>query len=167
MAVIASAVCAAIVLACSFSSMWHIHQRHAAVVRMLEQRGRIYERLRPDVRSLLQRQERLEGVIRRLEQVAAEADLIARGVAQVADALPETVWLTRMAWVKRTGAPGGQLEGTARSYQDLTQLLERLKALPRMGQVKLLSSVVAVDPTSGREQVTFAVVFQQQEAVAE
>lgn len=165
--VIMSAVSAIFMMVCSVGAMAHIWQRRAAVVRALEEREHLYQRLRPDVRSLLQRQERLQQVTAQLEGVAADADLLTRGVAAIAEALPDGVWLTRMAWVKRDTGPGGQVEGTARSYQDLTQLLERLKTLPQMDQVKLLSSAVVVDPVSGREHVTFAVVFQERGALAE
>ena len=76
-------------------------------------------------------------------------------VAYIADALPETVWLTKLECAKN-GTLEGLVEGQGRSFQDVTQFLERLKGIAGITAVKPLSSTVTIDETSGKELIVFA-----------
>ena len=160
LATVVSLVCTVLAFGFGLSGMLEIRQRRSALLESLKRQERMYQTLRPEVRSLLQRQEAIEQRRRRLEQLVTGRALLTQVLAQVAEVLPETVWLTTLESSK-DGQVDGLLEGRARSFQDVTQFLDRLKGLPGVSSVKPLSTTVSTDATSGKEVVAFAVQVER------
>lgn len=155
-----SGLCLLAAMVLGASGMMAIHRRHAYALASLEQRTALYQSLRPDVRVLLQRQQRLQQRVEQLEQLADQRLLMVRLVAQVADVLPERVWLTKLEWSK-DGLVDGLLEGRAMTFQDVTALFDRLKTLAGMSTVKTVSTTVVMDPATGKESLAFVVQLQR------
>jgi Tfp pilus assembly protein PilN len=157
LSVIASGVCLVAAFGFGVNGMLEVRARRVSVQRSLDQRERLYQTLRPEVRALIQRQQQTERRNLRLEQLVAEAPALTRLLAQIAEALPREAWLISLECSK-AGALEGLLEGHAASFQDVTKFLEQLKG---MATVKPLSTSVITDETSGTEAIAFTVQIQQ------
>ena len=59
---------------------------------------------------------------------------------EVARALPDYLWLTRMFQISLDGTPVFQIEGQAGTYFALTSLMENLEVSPFIGGVQLIAS---------------------------
>lgn len=162
---ITSSICVAVALVFAFGGMIEVRRRRLQALRALEARERLYQSLRPEVRGLLQRQQHLEQRTQQLEHLADSVPLLAQTLAQAAEALPEDVWLTRLDCSK-SGLMDGQLEGRAKSFQDVTKFLERLKSVAGMSTVKPLSTNVVTDAATGKEVVGFVAQVQRPLAVS-
>ncbi|MBI1991724.1 MAG: PilN domain-containing protein [Candidatus Omnitrophica bacterium] len=171
-ALITARICVAATVALGLGGMVELRHRRARILEVLRRQEQLYQSLRPDVRSLLQRQHGMQQRIQRLERLVEDAPAAAQLLAQVAEALPDDVWLSKLECSKTSlpvgmmGSPvemlEGVLEGRARSFQTLTRFLETLKssAGPSM-TIKPLSTNVAQDEASGKEVVVFAVQVQR------
>ena len=157
----ASVVCAALAVVFGLRGMLGIRAQRLEILRTLERREQLYQTLRPEVRAMLQQQQDLEDRNHRLGQLAGEAQALTRLLHEVAAALPDHVWLTRAECLKRDGVLIGRLEGRAASFQEVTQLFERLKSVAKMTMVKPLSTTVTTDAASGKELISFAVQVQR------
>lgn len=156
----ASALCALAAIGLGLSGAMELRQRRALVLQALERREQLYQSLRPEVRALLQRQEQVEQRSRQLEQLAGERTLVSQWLGQVAEALPDNVWLTKLECAKN-GIVEGLLEGRAHSFQDVTQFFERLKSLAGMTTVKPLSTTVTQDQETQKDVIVFSVQVQR------
>jgi Tfp pilus assembly protein PilN len=134
-----------------------VRQRRLVVLKALEQRERLYQTLRPEVRALLQRQQVTEQRGRLLEGLVGQGSALAQLLATVADVLPRTVWLTKAECSKDAAGMDALLEGRARSFQDVTELLERLKRADGVTGVKPLATNVVSDQETGKESIAFSV----------
>jgi Tfp pilus assembly protein PilN len=143
------------------SGMLEVRQRRLRVLKALEGQERLYQTLRPEVRALLQQQERTERRALQLESLLSEARLPTRVLSKIADALPDPVWLTMFECAARGLLVEGLLEGRGKSFQDVTQFLDRLKSVAGMTTVKPLSSNVTTDPTTKQDVIAFSVQVQQ------
>ena len=152
---LAAGLCAAVAILWTASALLEMRSRRAAVLVALSERETQYVALRPDIRAQLQQQEELSRRVEQLEAVAAARSALTRLVARFSEAMPETVWLTKIDCSKNGGIVG-MLEGRGKSFQDVTQFLDRLKQVPGVVTVKPLSTTVATDPASGKEQIVFA-----------
>ena len=159
-AAITSACCAALIVALGLTGMLQLRHRRLTILRSLERQERQYQELRPEVRALIQRQQHTEGRIVRLEQLMSDGPALTRLLAQIADGLPDEVWLTSLEGTKGETITG-VLEGRAKSFQDVTRLLERLKSVPGMQTVKPLATTIIADETSGKEVIAFTVQVEQ------
>ncbi|MBI3011361.1 MAG: hypothetical protein HYY58_02580 [Candidatus Omnitrophica bacterium] len=161
-------------VALGLSGMVELRHRRVRVLEALQRQEQLYQSLRPDVRSLLQRQHGMQQHIQRLERLVEDAPAVAQFLAQVAEVLPDDIWLSKLDCSKTSLPVGmrdspvemleGVLEGRARSFQTLTRFLEELKG--SAGQaggwtIKLLSTNVAPDEASGKDIVAFAVQVQR------
>jgi len=161
-AVAAGSVLALVAIGLSLSGMLEVRRRRMDVLESLEQRERLYQSLRPDVRALLQRQQHTQRRMQQLERAAVEAGALTDAVAQVAAVLPDGVWLTKLDGSRPVaGSAEILLEGRAKTFQDVTQFLDRLKAIPGVALVKPLSTSVVSDAAAGKEEVVFAVQVQR------
>ena len=157
---IASGVCLAAAVGFGLSGMLEVRARRLSVQRALEQRERLYQTLRPEVRALIQRQQETERRSLRLEQLFGEAPVLTRQVGQIAEVLPREAWLTRLECSKSDGLLG-LVEGRATSFQDVTKFLEALKGIAGMPTVKPLATNVVSDEATGRETIAFSVELQR------
>ncbi len=162
-ATVVSVLCTVAMLGLGVNGMLEVRHRRLRILQSLEQKQRLYQSLRPEVRELLKRQHHLQQRTAQLERLGGEGSELTQGLAQVAAALPDTVWLTKLECTK-SGAVEGTLEGRAKSFQDVTQFFERLKSVAGMTNVKPLSTNVVNDQTTGKEVVTFVVQVQRQPA---
>lgn len=168
-ALIASGVCLVLSLAIGLQGMRELRHRRLQLRDQVERQERLYRSLRPQVRAMLQRQEHAQERLQRLRQLAEGAGRLPQLVAQVAQGLPDDVWLTALACAKvqPVGAASSQerlevsLEGRATSFQALTQLMDRLKTVADMTTVKPLSTSVTTDPLNGKEVVLFSIQAQK------
>ena len=142
-----------------------MRSRRASILQSLEKQERLYRTLRPQVQALLRHQQYLQERSDQLAQLVADRVVLTRLLAQVSEALPETAWLTKLECTK-DGLVEGMLEGRAKSFQDVTQFLDRLKSVAEMTTVKPLTTNVTTDPASGKELVVFSVQIQRQAAPA-
>ena len=140
--------------------MFDVRRRHADMLQLIERRERVYQTLRPDIRALLQQQQHLEQRTQQLEQLVHDAPLLGRALSEVAQALPDGVWLGKADYSK-TEQVEGLLEGRAKSFQEVTQLLDQLKSVAKMAMVKPLSTNVTTDPVSGKDVVVFSIQVQR------
>ena len=166
-----SAACAVAIVGLGAGVMWDAYQRRTAIMQWLQQREHLYETLRPDLRSALKAQEHLQERTQQLDQVAAEAPLLGQVLAQITDAMPDTVWLTKFDAAKTGEAVEGVLEGRAKSFQDVTLFFDRLKTVAGMTMVKPLSTTVVTEgaaaaPAAGAKASPTASSSAQPEAAA-
>jgi Tfp pilus assembly protein PilN len=157
----ASGLCAFVAIGFGVSGMMEINRRRQLVLQAIERRERLYQTLRPEVRAALQAQQHLERRSAQLARIAADGSAITRFITQVAAALPETVWLTKMECVENRGVVEMLLEGRARSFQDVTQLKERLQGLSGVTGFKPISTSVVADEANGKELIAFSVHVQR------
>ena len=155
-----SGLCLLATLVLGVSGMMAIQRRHAYALASLERQKLLYQSLRPEVRLLMQRQEHLQQRVEQLEQLAGQRMLLMRLVAQIADVLPDSVWLTKLECSK-DHAVDGLLEGRATSFQDVTALFDRLKTVAGMSTVKTVSTTVVTDQATGKESLAFVVQIQR------
>jgi len=142
------------------SGMMESRARRAQLLQALERREQLYQTLRPEIRTWLQRQQRIERYCAQLERLASDASLVTRLLGQLAVTLPESVWLTSLECSKN-GLLSGMLEGRATSFQDVTQFFDRLKTVAGMTTVKPLSTSVKTDEVAGKEVIAFSVQIQR------
>jgi Tfp pilus assembly protein PilN len=164
-AAVGSAVLAVAALGIGVSGMMEVRSRRASVLASLETEERLYRTLRPKAQALLRAQQRLQERSDSLERLVAERAVLTRLLAQVSEALPERVWLTKLECAKN-GRLEGMLEGRATSFQDVTQFLDRLKTVAGMTNIKPLATTVIVDPGTGQELIAFSVQIERQAAAA-
>jgi Tfp pilus assembly protein PilN len=155
-----SAACLAVALGFGLSGMWEVRGRSVRALRALEQREREYQRVRPELRELIQQQEHLERRSGQLAALIEEAPALTRALAGIAQALPDGCWLTSLE-ASKTGMIQGQLDGRAQSFQDVTKFLERLKSVAGMTSVKPLSTDVVADAAIGKEAIAFSIQAQR------
>lgn len=162
-----SLLCTAVMLGLGVNGMFEVRQRRLRLLQSLEQKQRLYQSLRPEVRELFKRQQHIQRRTAQLERLVGEGSRLTQMLAHVAAALPDTVWLTKLECTKDgVGLVEGTLEGRAKSFQDVTQFFERLKSVAGMTNVKPLATNVVNDQATGKEVVTFAVQVQRQPAPA-
>jgi len=157
---VVSGVCLAVACLAGANGMLEVRARRVGVQRALEQRERLYQTLRPEIRALIQRQQRTEARSLQLSQLAAESPLLTQVLAQIAEAMPREVWLTALDGSKG-GTVQGLLEGRATSFQDVTKFLEQLKSQAGMTTVKPLSTTVITDEAMGKEVIAFSVQVER------
>ncbi|MDP3723255.1 MAG: PilN domain-containing protein [Candidatus Omnitrophota bacterium] len=153
--------CVVAMLALGVGGMAEVGRRHRLVLESIERQERLYRTLRSEIRALLQRQERLQERHHQLERVVGDARVVAQVLGRITEALPEEVWLTKLECARGGAAIDGVLEGRAKSFQQVTQLLDQLKSVAGMTSVKPLSTTVITDPGTGKEVVAFAVQLQR------
>ncbi len=158
-ATIAGGVCLAAAIGFGASGMLEVRARRLRVLQALSRREQLYQSLRPEVRALLQRQDATEQRRQQLLRLCADAPRAGQLLASITGALPDTVWLTKFDCAKAPGVTA-QLEGRGKAFQDVTQLLDRLKALPGVAAVRPLATTVTPDAESGREVVVFSIEVQ-------
>ncbi|OGX39285.1 MAG: hypothetical protein A3C53_02025 [Omnitrophica WOR_2 bacterium RIFCSPHIGHO2_02_FULL_68_15] len=142
------------------SGMIESRARRTQLLQVLERREKLYQTLRPEIRTRLQRQQRIERYCAQLEHLASDASLVTRLLGQLAATLPESVWLTSLECSKN-GLLSGLLEGRATSFQGVTQFFDRLKTVAGMTTVKPLSTSVKTDEAMGKEVIAFSVQIQR------
>ncbi|MBI2885254.1 MAG: hypothetical protein HYY15_03670 [Candidatus Omnitrophica bacterium] len=120
---------------------------------------RVYQQSRQEVRTMLQRHQRLEARLQQLEALSSRRRIVSDAVRQVVAALPEDAWLTKLEFTK-SEALEGVLEGHARSFQSVTRLIEQLKSAGSWAVVKPLATTVSTDAATGNELIDFTVQMQ-------
>jgi Tfp pilus assembly protein PilN/Tfp pilus assembly PilM family ATPase len=160
-AAMTSVICALATFGFGLSGMMEVRGRHLRTLQSLQRQERLYQTLRPEVRALIQRQQHTQRRSLQVERLVGEALVLTQLLAQLAEALPDQVWLTTLECSKSEASIDGLLEGRAKSFQDVTQFLDRLKNVAGMTTVKPLSTSVMTDQTSGKEVVVFAVQIQR------
>ena len=135
-----------------------LHQRRAQLD-TLTQRQEVYEQLRPQARSLLKQQAVVEQRLRQLAWLANTRGELMRAFQRLATALPDGVWLTRVELSKTEGL-SGTVEGYARSFPIVTELVDRLTTSAGWTAVKPLATTVTVAQPSGQELVAFTIQVQ-------
>jgi Tfp pilus assembly protein PilN len=155
----ASVLCVAAIVSFGLLGLVRAYQQRALLLQALERREGLYQELRPEIRELLRRQEHIEARSVLLERLLEDASVVARLLGHVAQALPDPVWLTKVDY-SRDGATFGLLEGYARSFQEVTRFMDRLKEVEGVMEVKPLSTSVLADPDSGKERIVFAIQIQ-------
>jgi Tfp pilus assembly protein PilN len=158
-AMAASLVCLALIIGIGASAMLELRSRRVALLRSLEQREQTYQRLRPEVREMIQRQVGFEQRVSQLEQLVADGPALTAWASKISEAMPEHVWLTAFE-VSKSGALHGLLEGRAKSFQDVTRFFEQLKTAAGMTTVKPVSTNVTTD-ADGKEVIAFTVQLQR------
>jgi len=162
---VVSGLLAVMAIGFGMGGMMEVRSRRASILQSLEKQERLYRTLRPKVQVLLRHQQYLQERSDQLAQLVTDRVVLTRLLAQVSEALPETAWLTKLECTK-DGLVEGMLEGRAKSFQDVTQFLDRLKSVAEMPTVKPLATNVTTDPVSGKELVAFSVQIQRQAAPA-
>lgn len=160
LAVAASGVCGVVALGCGISAMTEVWQRRTRTLALLEARERHYQALRPEVRQLLKQQEHVQDETAQLRGLAADRTLLSQAVVDVTRAMPADVWWTKLNLSKDERLQG-LVEGQAKSFQSVTQLIDQLKSAAGMTTVKPQATNVVTDAASGQEVVAFSVLFER------
>lgn len=149
-------------LACAQAAagMWSRQRLQARQLAALREQEALYQTLRPEAKTLLQQQQDLQARTQALETLLAQKARLPQLLADIAEALPEDVWLTTLQAAK-DGPMEALLEGRAASFTQVTEFFERLKRLGQFATVKPLSTNVTTDPATGRELIVFAVQVQR------
>ncbi|MBI3323746.1 MAG: hypothetical protein HYZ92_00510 [Candidatus Omnitrophica bacterium] len=119
-----------------------------------------YEKLRPEAKTVLLRQARLERRLRQLQDIVAGRTLVIQALQQAVEALPDEIWLTRVEFSK-TDSLYGLLEGRSRSFPGVTRLTNQLRSAVGWNTVKPLGTTIKSDPESGAELIAFTIEVQQ------
>jgi len=147
-------------IALGVSGMLSVRSRHDRLIESLTQREQTYQALRPEIRTLLKSQDRLEQRITRLAGLVEERARLVEWFSELTAALPDDVWLTKF-----NGSMEDQLnavlEGRARSFQSVTRFIDGLKNQPGFLAVKPLSTEVVAGEHAGEELVAFAIHLQR------
>lgn len=170
-AAMVAGLCMLAALGFGATGMMQMRRQRLQVLQALERQERLYLTLRPEVRSVIQRQEHTERRNTQLEQLITNGTMLSRLLAQITDAMPKSIWLTLLDCAKGPAGPAAQpgsadlmtgtLEGRSSSFQDVTQFMDRLKSVAEMHTVKPLSTNVITDELSGKEAIGFAVQIQR------
>lgn len=155
-----SLVCALLILVLGANGMMSVQNQKAQLLKSFETREKRYQQLRPEVRNYLKRQQRLMQLSRQLQALLGASAAVPETLARAAEALPETVWLTKCELTQNSGVDI-LLEGRASSFQEVTQLMDGLKALKGVTGVKPLSSSVVPGSSTGKEIVNFSIQAQR------
>lgn len=155
----ASAACLVLALGFAGQGMLEAYRRQLAILRALEQQERAYQALRPEVRAMLQHQQDTERRIARLTRLAQGAAEVPQLVATAAQALPPRVWMDKIE-LGRDDRTQATIEGRARTFQELTEFMDRLKVSGSIAAVRPLSTDVVPDPETGKESVGFSIQVQ-------
>jgi len=142
------------------NGMMEVRARRTRMFETLERQERLYQSLRPEVQTLLRRQQRLQERSAQLEQLVAERTVLAQVLAQVVAALPDSAWLTKFEGSNDAGV-AGMIEGRARSFQDVTRFLDQLKTVASMTAVKPLSTNVITDDVTKKEVIAFSAQIER------
>lgn len=146
------------------AGMWARHRGLAGQLAMLREQEALYQTLRPEAKALLQQQQELQARTAIFEALLAQKTRLPQLLADIAEALPEDVWLTTLQAAK-DGPVSALLEGRAASFAQVTEFFERLKRLGQFATVKPLSTNVTTDPATGRELIAFSVQVQRSPGV--
>jgi Tfp pilus assembly protein PilN len=157
---ILSAVFLVAAFAFGISGMLESRARKTRLLELLEGREKLYQTLRPEIRTMLRRQQRIEQRGTQLQRLATDASLLTRLLGELAGTLPDRVWLTSLEATKN-GLLSGILEGRATSFQDVTQFFDRLKTGAGMTTVKPIATNVKTDEATGKEVIAFSVQIQR------
>jgi len=153
-------VCGIAAVALGLSGMLSVRQRHDRLVESLTQRERTYQSLRPELRARLKAQDDVQRRTRQLSALVEDRARLVEWFAELTVALPDDVWLTKF-----DGSADGQLsavlEGRARSFQSVTQFIDRMKSQPGFLAVKPLSTNVVDGEAAGQELIAFAIHLQR------
>lgn len=80
---------------------------------------------------------------------------------EVARAMPEYAWLTRLFQIELGGSPIFQIEGRAGTYFALTTLMENLEASPFIEGVQLIASEqIAISNESGGDRLLYEFILE-------
>lgn len=161
-----SLACLLFAAAAAGQGMVEAYRRQLGVLKSLEQQERAYQALRPEVRAMLQHQQDTERRLARLERLARGAAEVPQLLALTAQALPPRVWLDKMD-LGRDDRTYAVIEGRARTFQELTDFIERLKASGGIAEVRPLSTDVVPDPETAKETVGFSIQVQMAPEPAE
>ncbi|MBI3087728.1 MAG: PilN domain-containing protein [Candidatus Omnitrophica bacterium] len=156
----ACALCAVLALAFGALGIVTDLQRRQEMLATLAKQEQQYQALRPEARGLLKRQARVEARLRQLEAVARTRPRVIRAFGQLADVMPDEIWLTKADLIKDVELDG-VVDGYARSFESLTRFMDLLKSSAGWTGVKLLGTTVTTDKTTGKELVSFTVQLQQ------
>ena len=146
-----SVLASVLAVACVVRGMLVMLDSRQRVVQHLVEQEQLYQQLRPEVRRLREHQAALEQRLRDLDRITLVQGRAEAAFQRIAQALPDTAWLTT-AILTKTTALEGTLEGRARSFQGVTELMERLKSAG-WETVKPLSTTVVTDAVTGAEQM--------------
>lgn len=170
-AVAMSSLLALATIALGLGGMMALRHRRADVLETLERQERRYQTLRTEAKALLQEQQHTETRLQQLERIVAQSSVLTQVLSRVAEVMPDDVWLTKFECAKGAltvstsdsmiEVVNGLMEGRAKSFQAVTQFLERLKSVEGMAAVKPLSTTVTADPASGKDVIVFAAQLQR------
>lgn len=141
------------------SGMLDARHRQASVLAALEKHEQTYQSLRPEIRTLIKEQAKLQKRIHSLRNLVSNRSVVGSWLVSVSAAMPDEVWLTKVD-ATRIDSLEGLIEGRGKSFQVVTEFLERLKEMPGVRSVKPLSTQVMKDEESGREVVEFSVIIK-------
>lgn len=137
-----------------------LQARQALLTQLLKQEES-YQLLRPEVRTLRKQQSQVEHRLAQLSRLSATHDRVNRALEDIAEALPDSLWLATVELTKEDRIRG-TVEGTAQSFQGLTQFMDRVKASSSAWvTVKPQSTNVTTDPDTTVEMVAFSVQMEQ------
>ncbi len=156
----ASVVCAGLAIGFSAQGMLTTLKTRQAVLQHLLAQERTYQKLRPEVRTLLQHHAQLEARLQQLEGLVLDRGILIQAFQQVTEAMPDDVWFTTLE-LSKGAALEGVVEGYSRSFQGVTRLMDQLKSSVGWTSVKPLATTVTTDAATGKEQVAFTVQLQQ------
>lgn len=148
-------VCLLVALVFGISGMLSLRQRRVESLIALQAREARYQQLRPAIRTLLRQQQHISRLIAQLTAIQSESLFATRTLAEVVNQLPDTVWLTRIEAVHGVDLEL-TFEGRAVSFQEVTRVVDQLKALPGVVEVKPLSTAV-LPSAEGKDAVSFVV----------
>lgn len=154
-------LCVAVMVAFGVRGMVEIRQRQLTQLRALVAQEQLYQTLRPEIRTLLQRQQRLQERSGRLGRLVAEAPALTQLLIEMTNALPAHAWLVKAECIKTEQVVTSVLEGRAKSFQDVTQFLDQLKRVAGMTSVTPRSNTVTTDPDSGKDLILFVIEAQR------
>lgn len=133
-------------------------QRRQEILQHLADQEHLYKMLRPEVRALMEQQQRQERWLDQLTVLRQHHGTIGRIVHELGQFLPQELWLTSLELAKGSQL-SGTLSGHAGSFQAVTQLMDNLKGHGWI-DVKPLATTVTTDPATGKELVVFTIQGQ-------
>ncbi len=155
-----AAACAVVLFINGAIGMFTVRHRYAKALTQLQQREQTYQVLRTELRTLLKQQMELERRTQQFQGLVAGRAAVEDVLSRVVGAMPDDVWLTKLT-LSKDGLIEGTLEGQGKSFQSVTQFIDRLKGEADMTTVQPLSTQVKAEGPAGAEVVAFSIVIER------
>jgi Tfp pilus assembly protein PilN len=153
---LASGLALVVLIGCGAGAMLTVLRARQGALQALLAQEQTYTQLRPEAQALLKQQRHLEERLGELKQLMDTRAVLITAFRQIAEALPDEIWLTKLELSSRETTEA-MIEGYAKSFQGMNRLMEQLKASGQWASAKPIATTVTTDATTNQQLIAFTV----------